>query len=162
MTLATRCDVLGLYRRIFRIARTWQSLSGLSEDTMKERDYIITEARTLFKKNKNLTDAEAIKICIQECQTRIEMGLHYRIPYPRPMLHLTTISRKYLDKLKSVDAWHNGSSCFPFHPRNSIPQGNRRKIHLSCLCQLEHNILEGTPINQLKTLKSTVVIDKFK
>ncbi|XP_060696440.1 LYR motif containing protein 1 isoform X3 [Hemiscyllium ocellatum] len=87
MTLATRCEVLGLYRRIFRIARTWQSLSGQTEDTLKEKDYIITEARTLFKKNKNLTDTEAIKICIQECQTRIEMGLHYRIPYPRP-IHL--------------------------------------------------------------------------
>ncbi|XP_038676454.1 LYR motif containing protein 1 isoform X2 [Scyliorhinus canicula] len=85
MTIATRCDVLGLYRRIFRIARTWQSLSGLTDDTLKEKDYIVTEARTLFKKNKNLTDVEAIKICIQECQTRIEMGLHYRIPYPRPL-----------------------------------------------------------------------------
>ncbi|XP_067859373.1 LYR motif containing protein 1 isoform X2 [Heptranchias perlo] len=50
---ATRCDVLGLYRRIFRIARTWQSLSGLSDDTLKEKQYIITEAKTLFRKNKN-------------------------------------------------------------------------------------------------------------
>ncbi|XP_067912390.1 LYR motif containing protein 1 isoform X5 [Heterodontus francisci] len=81
---ATRCDVLGLYRRIFRIARTWQSLSGLTDDTLKEKEYIITEARSLFRKNKNLTDVETIKICIQECHARIEMGLHYRIPYPRP------------------------------------------------------------------------------
>ncbi|XP_067912382.1 LYR motif containing protein 1 isoform X1 [Heterodontus francisci] len=84
---ATRCDVLGLYRRIFRIARTWQSLSGLTDDTLKEKEYIITEARSLFRKNKNLTDVETIKICIQECHARIEMGLHYRIPYPRP-IHL--------------------------------------------------------------------------
>lgn len=34
-----------------------------------------------------LTDVEAIKNCIMECHTRIEMGLHYRIPYPRP-IHL--------------------------------------------------------------------------
>ncbi|XP_067912391.1 LYR motif containing protein 1 isoform X6 [Heterodontus francisci] len=88
---ATRCDVLGLYRRIFRIARTWQSLSGLTDDTLKEKEYIITEARSLFRKNKNLTDVETIKICIQECHARIEMGLHYRIPYPRPMLHLVTL-----------------------------------------------------------------------
>ncbi|XP_067859375.1 LYR motif containing protein 1 isoform X3 [Heptranchias perlo] len=81
---ATRCDVLGLYRRIFRIARTWQSLSGLSDDTLKEKQYIITEAKTLFRKNKNLTDVKAIKLCILECHARIEMGLHYRIPYPRP------------------------------------------------------------------------------
>ncbi|XP_067859369.1 LYR motif containing protein 1 isoform X1 [Heptranchias perlo] len=82
---ATRCDVLGLYRRIFRIARTWQSLSGLSDDTLKEKQYIITEAKTLFRKNKNLTDVKAIKLCILECHARIEMGLHYRIPYPRPV-----------------------------------------------------------------------------
>ncbi|XP_059835305.1 LYR motif containing protein 1 isoform X2 [Hemitrygon akajei] len=87
MTAATRSEVLSLYRRIFRIARTWQALSGLSDDTLKEKQYIITEAKTLFRKNRNLTDAEAIKSCIMECHTRIEMGLHYRIPYPRP-IHL--------------------------------------------------------------------------
>ncbi|XP_078274416.1 LYR motif containing protein 1 isoform X6 [Rhinoraja longicauda] len=87
MTAATRNEVLGLYRRIFRIARTWQSLTGLTDDSSKEKQYIVMEAKALFKKNKNLTDAEAIKNCITECHTRIEMGLHYRIPYPRP-IHL--------------------------------------------------------------------------
>ncbi|XP_078274413.1 LYR motif containing protein 1 isoform X3 [Rhinoraja longicauda] len=87
MTAATRNEVLGLYRRIFRIARTWQSLTGLTDDSSKEKQYIVMEAKALFKKNKNLTDAEAIKNCITECHTRIEMGLHYRIPYPRPANH---------------------------------------------------------------------------
>lgn len=87
MIAATRNEVLGLYRRIFRIARTWQSITGLTDDTLKEKQYIVMEAKTLFRKNKNLTDVEAIKNCIMECHTRIEMGLHYRIPYPRP-IHL--------------------------------------------------------------------------
>ncbi|KAM8777396.1 LYR motif-containing protein 1 [Rhynchonycteris naso] len=87
MSTATRGEVLGLYRRIFRLARGWQAASGQAADTVREKQYILTEARTLFQKNKHLTDAELIKQCINECTARIEIGLHYRIPYPRP-IHL--------------------------------------------------------------------------
>ncbi|KAM9725083.1 LYR motif-containing protein 1 isoform 1-T1 [Dama dama] len=87
MTMATRQEVLGLYRRIFRLARKWQAASGQMEDTIKEKQYILNEARTLFQKNKNLTDTDLIKQCIDECTARIEIGLHYQIPYPRP-IHL--------------------------------------------------------------------------
>ncbi|XP_024903069.1 LYR motif-containing protein 1 isoform X2 [Pteropus alecto] len=87
MTTATRQEVLGLYRRIFRLARKWQAASGQMEDTIKEKQYILNEARTLFQKNKNLTDARLIQQCIEECTARIEIGLHYQIPYPRP-IHL--------------------------------------------------------------------------
>uniref|UniRef100_A0A8C2PL71 Complex 1 LYR protein domain-containing protein n=1 Tax=Capra hircus TaxID=9925 RepID=A0A8C2PL71_CAPHI len=85
MTMATRQEVLGLYRRIFRLARKWQAASGQMEDTIKEKQYILNEARTLFQKNKNLTDTDLIKQCIDECTARIEIGLHYQIPYPRPV-----------------------------------------------------------------------------
>uniref|UniRef100_H9GFM2 LYR motif containing 1 n=1 Tax=Anolis carolinensis TaxID=28377 RepID=H9GFM2_ANOCA len=85
MTPVSRQKVLGLYRKIFRIAKKWQSASGQMEETMKEKQYIINEAKTLFQKNKNLTDPELIKQCIEECQARVEIGLHYRIPYPRPV-----------------------------------------------------------------------------
>ncbi|XP_067912392.1 LYR motif containing protein 1 isoform X7 [Heterodontus francisci] len=88
---ATRCDVLGLYRRIFRIARTWQSLSGLTDDTLKEKEYIITEARSLFRKNKN--------DYITEFLTRDQCSIWSPLGIPR----------KYLDKLKRVEAWCNGS-----------------------------------------------------
>ncbi|XP_042778053.1 LYR motif-containing protein 1 isoform X3 [Panthera tigris] len=84
---ATRQEVLGLYRRIFRLVRKWQAASGQMEDTIKEKQYILNEARTLFQKNKNLTDTDLIKQCIDECTARIEIGLHYQIPYPRP-IHL--------------------------------------------------------------------------
>ncbi|XP_059753967.1 LYR motif-containing protein 1 isoform X1 [Balaenoptera ricei] len=87
MTTATRQEVLGLYRRIFRLARKWQAASGQMEDTIKEKQYILNEARTLFQKNRNLTDTDLIKQCIDECTARIEIGLHYQIPYPRP-IHL--------------------------------------------------------------------------
>ncbi|XP_032098771.1 LYR motif-containing protein 1 isoform X2 [Sapajus apella] len=87
MTTATRQEVLGLYRSIFRLARKWQATSGQMEDTIREKQYILNEARTLFRKNKNLTDTDLIKQCIDECTARIEIGLHYKIPYPRP-IHL--------------------------------------------------------------------------
>ncbi|XP_054850779.1 LYR motif-containing protein 1 [Eublepharis macularius] len=87
MTPITRQEVLGLYRKIFRIAKKWQSASGQMEETTKEKQYIINEAKTLFHKNKKLTDPDLIKQCIEECKARVEIGLHYRIPYPRP-IHL--------------------------------------------------------------------------
>lgn len=55
MTTATRQEVLGLYRSIFRLARKWQAASGQMEDTIKEKQYILSEARTLFQKNKNVS-----------------------------------------------------------------------------------------------------------
>nr|XP_045731063.1 LYR motif-containing protein 1 isoform X3 [Mirounga angustirostris] len=85
LTQTTRQEVLGLYRRIFRLARKWQAASGQMEDTIKEKQYILNEARTLFQKNKNLTDTDLIKQHIDECTARIEIGLHYQIPYPRPV-----------------------------------------------------------------------------
>ncbi|XP_068279578.1 LYR motif-containing protein 1 isoform X1 [Nyctibius grandis] len=84
MTPVTRQEVLGLYRKIFRIAKKWQSASGQIEETIKEKEYIKNEAKTLFRKNKNVTDSKLIKQCIEECEARIEIGLHYNIPYPRP------------------------------------------------------------------------------
>lgn len=55
MTTATRQEVLGLYRRIFRLVRKWQAASGQMEDTIKEKQYILNEARMLFQKNKNVS-----------------------------------------------------------------------------------------------------------
>ncbi|NXI39007.1 LYRM1 protein, partial [Galbula dea] len=87
MTAVTRQEVLGLYRKIFRLARNWQSASGQREETTQEREYIRREAKALFRKNKNVTDPKSIKQCIEECEARIEIGLHYNNPYPRP-IHL--------------------------------------------------------------------------
>lgn len=58
MTTATRQEVLGLYRSIFRLARKWQAASGQMEDTIKEKEYILNEARTLFQKNKNVSQLQ--------------------------------------------------------------------------------------------------------
>ncbi|XP_077407120.1 LYR motif containing protein 1 isoform X2 [Vanacampus margaritifer] len=83
LKLTFQRTVLSLYMRVFRIARTWQAQSGVACDTLTERNYILQEARTLFRQNQQMTDQESIKKCIEECEARIEIGLHYRIPYPR-------------------------------------------------------------------------------
>ncbi|XP_049418793.1 LYR motif containing protein 1 [Epinephelus fuscoguttatus] len=83
MTTSTRRTVLSLYMRVFRIARSWQAQSGVASDTEAERKYILQEACTLFRQNQQLTDQESIKKCIEECEARIEIGLHYKNPYPR-------------------------------------------------------------------------------
>ncbi|XP_056433035.1 LYR motif containing protein 1 isoform X2 [Gadus chalcogrammus] len=83
MTAATRNKVLSLYSRLFRIARNWQAQSGVKQDTEAERNYIVLEARSLFRQNQKLTDQESVKRCIDECEARIEIGLHYRNPFPR-------------------------------------------------------------------------------
>ncbi|KAJ8399896.1 hypothetical protein AAFF_G00406260 [Aldrovandia affinis] len=84
MMATTRQEILSLYRRVLRIARSWQAQSALPKETEIERLYIAQEAQTLFRQNKQMTDPESIKKCIEECQARIEIGLHYRNPYPRP------------------------------------------------------------------------------
>ncbi|XP_077980596.1 LYR motif containing protein 1-like [Glandiceps talaboti] len=80
-----RQEVLMLYRRILRTARTWESIAGRGDDTDTDKKYIKDEARRLFKKNKEEADPDKIQLCIQEAQTRLELALHYKNPYPRPV-----------------------------------------------------------------------------
>ncbi|KAG1944481.1 LYR motif-containing protein [Pimephales promelas] len=80
----SRPHVLSLYRRVLRVARSWEAQSALPQDTDSERKYIAQEAQTLFRQNQQITDPQSIQRCIEECEARIEIGLHYRNPYPRP------------------------------------------------------------------------------
>ena len=47
--------------------------------------YIVDETRALFRKNAALHEADAIARCIEECEHRRELALHYR--NARPRLH---------------------------------------------------------------------------
>lgn len=75
-TSESRNKVLSLYRRIQKLSKSW---SGPDE----EKKYILKEARTLFHRNKHITDKTKIQAKILEAETRIDLGLHYRNPYPR-------------------------------------------------------------------------------
>jgi hypothetical protein len=57
--LPTRMKALGLYKRILRTGKTW---TGSAE----ESSYIQEEAKTLFRKNKNISDPEKIERKITE------------------------------------------------------------------------------------------------
>lgn len=50
-----------------------------------ERNYIRDEVRTLVRKNRNIESTKQIAEKILEFETRIETGIHYKIPYPRPI-----------------------------------------------------------------------------
>lgn len=58
---------------------------SLSGEPSSERQYIRDEVQALVRKNKFLTDSKEIDVKVHEFETRIETGIHYKIPYPRPV-----------------------------------------------------------------------------
>lgn len=73
---ATRARALGLYRRLLRTANTWRG-------PPEEANYIRGEARELFRRNRGVADVAAIERLLFEGESRLELGVHYQIPYPR-------------------------------------------------------------------------------
>lgn len=71
----TRPRVLALYRQILRTGHQWKNTD--------EREYIVNEARRLFRQNQDISDPSLIKAKILEGESRLELGKHYKIPYPR-------------------------------------------------------------------------------
>ncbi|KAL5019254.1 hypothetical protein ScPMuIL_004976 [Solemya velum] len=82
---ALKQEVLGLYRRILRFSKTWEALSGHLVDTVEEQKYIKNEAAKLFRKNKKIEDLELVEQHIKEGEARMQLALHYKNPYPRPV-----------------------------------------------------------------------------
>ncbi|ROT69686.1 putative LYR motif-containing protein 1 [Penaeus vannamei] len=78
-----RSQVLSLYRRVLRLARTWEAQDV--RDTELERKYITDEAQKLFRRNQDIIGEENIRQHIVEGESRLEIGLHYKSPYPRPV-----------------------------------------------------------------------------
>ena len=88
-----RSQVLRLYARIFRVARAWQAQDP--NETRVEQNYMMEEARELFRRNQNLTDKDQIKLHMIEAEARLTMAEHYGNPYPRPVnLPKTSFSKR--------------------------------------------------------------------
>ncbi|KAE9033651.1 hypothetical protein PR003_g242 [Phytophthora rubi] len=68
---------LSLYRRILRVARTW-------EGGALEQDWIRIEARRRFEENRSLRDPAAIEEAVRQGHNQVDVALHYKICYPRP------------------------------------------------------------------------------
>ena len=71
-TAIVRREVLGLYKKIMRLSRSWNALNV--EDTLNQKNYIAQEARYWFTRNKMVNDPQAIKDHIREGEARLEMG----------------------------------------------------------------------------------------
>ncbi|XP_063961741.1 LYR motif-containing protein 1-like [Lytechinus pictus] len=84
-TISLRSQTLSLYKTLLRTAQRWEASSGVLSETKSEREYIKAETKELFRKNRQLTDVEEIRLCIQEGESRLAMAMHYRTPYPRPV-----------------------------------------------------------------------------
>eukprot|EP00871_Galdieria_phlegrea_P005166 jgi/Galph1/5650/GphlegSOOS_G4260.1 len=89
---STRKQVLQLYRKIFGVAKTWKDAD--------EAEYIRQEARRLFRLNKDLQSSQEIEEKLFEGQSRVELGIHYRIPYPRPYHVVPGATGKTRDMVK--------------------------------------------------------------
>lgn len=59
-----------------RTSRTWSGKAS-------EKEYIRSESRKQFKAHKTLHDAAEIERHLFDAQTRLELALHYKNPYPR-------------------------------------------------------------------------------
>lgn len=59
-----------------RTSRTWSGKQS-------EKEYIRDESRKLFKANKQLDDPVQIEKQLFDAQSRLELALHYKNPYPR-------------------------------------------------------------------------------
>eukprot|EP00043_Microstomoeca_roanoka_P011869 m.112288 g.112288 ORF g.112288 m.112288 type:complete len:123 (+) comp15320_c0_seq4:73-441(+) len=77
---STRSAALRLYRQMLKTAKTWEAVSAAH--TQEEQQYIVDEARRLFRQNKTLT-GEDVDAALKEAETRLETAVHYRNPYPR-------------------------------------------------------------------------------
>jgi hypothetical protein len=73
---ATRERVLQLYRQLMRTSRTWSGKQS-------EKEYIRNESRKQFKAHRTLSDPAQIEQQLFDAQSRLELALHYKNPYPR-------------------------------------------------------------------------------
>jgi len=79
----TRSKVLSMYKRILRVGQNWVATNP--DNTQVERNYIVEEAKTLFRKNATIRDSTEANERFREVEARLAMAEHYRNPYPRPV-----------------------------------------------------------------------------
>ncbi|EKX43566.1 hypothetical protein GUITHDRAFT_163792 [Guillardia theta CCMP2712] len=83
-----RRDARHVVRRALRMARDWKQIVRKREERddeklEKEIVYIRSEVRSTVEANRNLTSYSQIREVIQNSNDRVDLILHYRIPYPR-------------------------------------------------------------------------------
>jgi len=79
----TRREVLRLYKSILRLGQKWEAADPI--ETRVEKEYIMDEARSLFRRNALVNGEALVRERMKEAETRLTMATHYGNPYPRPV-----------------------------------------------------------------------------
>merc|ERR1719361_3212529 len=91
--MMSRIKVLSMYKRILRVGQKW--VASNPDNTQVERNYIIDEAKNLFRKNATIISSREANERYREAEARLAMAEHYRNPYPRPVnLPLGSFTKK--------------------------------------------------------------------
>lgn len=97
--------------------RTWPGSSPEARDD--EMRYIVDETRTLFRKNATLREEAAIVRCIEECEQRRDLALHYR--NARPRLHnAINVTPQQLRRSGQTGAQHIPSYMHSYYSRQQL------------------------------------------
>jgi len=98
-----------LYKSLVRLGQRWEAQEA--RETRVQREYILEETRTLFRRNAGLEGGEVIRQRIQEAETRLTMAEHYGNPYPRPVnIPKYSFSKREGKKVgKAVQKWNDQS-----------------------------------------------------
>ena len=78
---ALRRRVLSSYKQLLTLGKTWRAEDP--QNTADERDYILLETKTQFRKNATVEGVAAVEELLREVEARVEMAKHYRNPFPR-------------------------------------------------------------------------------
>merc|ERR1712110_193936 len=81
--MMSRIKILTIYKRILRVGQNWVATNP--DYTQVERNYIIDETKTLFRKNAGINSSQEANERYREAEARLAMAEHYRNPYPRPV-----------------------------------------------------------------------------
>ena len=124
MSVTLRSQVLGLYSRIFRVARHWEAQDP--NETKVERNYIVDEARALFRENKGLVQDDEIRMRMMEAEARLAMAEHYRNSYPRLVnLHKTLYTKQEVKKIEN-----DIQKIYTLSRRDEHRVGAHQRVHL--------------------------------
>ena len=103
-----KSQVIQLYREILRLAKTWEA--KVPSETALEKDFIRSEARLMFRANKNISSDQEVDKKLEEGRNRLEIARHYRIPYPRPVYYATgSVTRMEKKRLAAKSKWSKPS-----------------------------------------------------
>ena len=93
----SKLDILGLYRRLLRQGRVWKARDP--SKTLEEQTSIENEIKQRFREHRDDTvmPSSRIRELLNEGEERMQLALHYGIPYER-LKHVPTMGGVVINK----------------------------------------------------------------